>query len=128
MGKPLIHLDYDWRICKKHHEKEAAERQGVQSVLEERLDGMDRALKLRTENLEFRLHVLNEAKKRSDDERDRFLQKETYNVKTAYYDEWCRGVDVRLATLETRIATWVSVMGTLFILVQLALNYWSHRG
>ena len=128
MGKPLTHgCGYDWRVCKKHHDMERAERNAVKAVFEERFDGMDEALRLSKENIEYRLHVLNDAKRTNEELQSKFVTKDTYDIKTAYYDNWCRGVDIRLTTLETRIATWVASLGILFTVVQIVLHYCNHK-
>jgi uncharacterized protein YydD (DUF2326 family) len=128
MGKPLTHgCGYDWRVCQTKHAsiKDATELR--ERAIVARLDAMDEALTLRTGELERRLEGLNQLRQEVTQDRKEFLQKETYDIKTAYYDEWCRNVDARLTTLETRIATWVASLGVLFTVVQLILHYWSHK-
>jgi hypothetical protein len=128
MGKPLTHCGYDWRVCKAKHMAVKVETELRERNIVTRLDAMDHALDLRTGELERRLEGLNQLRAEVVQDRKDFLLKDTYDIKTTYYDDWCRGVDSRLTTLETRIATWVATLGVLFTVVQLILHYWSHKG
>jgi hypothetical protein len=125
MGQPLTHSGWDGRICKAKHAAVKTETELRERALVTRLDSMDHALELRTGELERRLEMLNELRAEVVQE---FLLKDTYDIKTTFYDNWCRTVDTRLTTLETRIATWVASLGVLFTVVQLILHYWSHKG
>lgn len=69
--------------------------------LNTRLDGMDKALELKNKELEWRLEDLNNWKKETINERENLLNKETYNIKTEYYDRWIATVNDRLTILET---------------------------
>jgi hypothetical protein len=128
MGQPLTHSGWDGRICKAKHAAVKTETELRERALVTRLDSMDHALELRTGELERRLEMLNELRAEVVQDRKEFLLKDTYDIKTTFYDNWCRTVDTRLTTLETRIATWVASLGVLFTVVQLILHYWSHKG
>ena len=88
-----------------------------------RLDGMDKALDLKSKDLENRLHALNELRAEVIRDRMMFLTKETYDIKTAGYDVWCAGIDKKVVAIETKILTWTAALGVFFVMIQLFLHY-----
>lgn len=88
-----------------------------------RLEGMDKALDLKSKDLENRLHLLNQLREEVIRDRQMFLVKETYDIKTAGYDAWCSSVDKKIATIETRIVTWTSAVIGFFAILQFILHY-----
>jgi hypothetical protein len=95
-----------------------------QSQMELRFKAQHEALVLKADELERRLEALNELRKSVERDRDEFIKKETYNIKTSWYDEWCRGVDKRLTASETRAVTWTAAIALFFVIVQVALRFW----
>ena len=75
-------------------------------------------------DLERRLESLNELRTAVERDRAQFVKQEVYDTKTAYYDNWCRGVDNKLTTLETRSLTWTAAIGVAFTLLQIAIHFW----
>ena len=57
------------------------------------------------------------------DELGLLVKKETYDIKTTYYDNWCRGVDREITAAKTRSTVWTAVMGFVLIFVQILLHY-----
>jgi hypothetical protein len=95
--------------------------------IEVRLSGMDIALNVSTKELERRLEELNNL--RAEYTRDRatdrslFVRQETYDVKTAGYDDWCRGIEKKINTIETRYATWAAALIALVVIIQLVTGF-----
>jgi hypothetical protein len=110
---------YDERLCNSKHE-------GLMKIvalsadkLKTRLDGMDIALSLKTQDMDRRLEGLNHL--RAEYTRDRmedraqYVKTETYEIKTKGYDEWTRIVDNRLMKMETQYASRISFATTLSV-------------
>jgi len=91
-----------------------------------RLGSMDKALDLKSRDLENRLHTLNELRAEVIRDRMMFLTKETYDIKTQGYDVWCLGIDKKIVTIETKILTWTAALGVFFVLLQLFLHYFTN--
>jgi hypothetical protein len=103
----------DEQICRARHD-----------TINARLAAMDDALRLRTHNLEKRLEVLNELRAEVVRDRDVYLKKEIYDIKTLGYDSWCSTINTRLTVIETRTVVWTTALGIFFIVVELAFHFW----
>ena len=69
------------------------------------------------DELERRLEALNELRATVEKDRDQFVKNETYLLKTAWYDEWCRGVDKKLAY-------WSAAIVVLVFLIEMGVKLW----
>ena len=124
MPHPTVPCDKEMEVCKVRH---AALKQLVELHEEKmvcRLGGMDEALRLRTADIERRLNLLNQLREEVVVDRDRFLNKETYDIKTTFYDNWCATVNDRLTRIETRSVVWTAALAIFFILVEFAFRMW----
>jgi hypothetical protein len=74
-----------------------------------------------TLDLERRLEGLNQLRKEVQSDREQFVKKETYEIKTSWYDEWCNDVSSRLTKIETRSVVWTTAIGIFFVIVQIAI-------
>lgn len=95
----------------------------LEASMKLRFDALDAALRLRTNEIDKRLSGLNELREEVVKDRSLLVTKESYDIKTTYYDGWCRNVDRDLTTIKTRAVTWVAAIGFLLVLVQIALHY-----
>ena len=105
-------------------------------IVTNRFYAMDDALLLRTGELEKRLEGLNELRSEVISDRDQLVKKETYNIKTAAYDEWCTDINRRISVIETkmsvalenitqtesRIRVWTMIVAIVFTAVQMLLH------
>jgi hypothetical protein len=89
-----------------------------------RLTAMDAALVVRAQELERRLEDLNRLRYEVTQDRSMFVRDDVYREKTVGYDIWCRQVDNRLTTIETRAITWTTAIGTVFMILQIVLHLW----
>jgi len=74
--------------------------------------------------LDRRLDLLNHAHEQAKQKDAEFVKKSEYDIKTAYYDEWCRGVDKKLTMMETRAVTWTAAIALFFLIIQIGLHIW----
>ena len=105
----------------REYVKELLHEHDKQNIL--RFEAQSQSIQAARVDLERRLDSLNHLRDEVGRDRAMFVKLETYNVKTAYYDSWCRGVDEKLTTLNTRSLTWTAAIGVAFTLVQIALHF-----
>lgn len=74
-------------------------------------------------NIEARMGGLNELRKEVISDRAQFVKKDTYDIKTTNYDDWCTSVNERLTKIETRLVTWVGALGLFFLVVEFFMRY-----
>lgn len=79
------------KLCNTRHE-----------VINTRLHAMDSALELKTQQMEIRLHLLNELRADVIRDRELLVRKEAYDIKIENYDMFINDVAKRLAVVETR--------------------------
>ena len=89
----------------------------LEKVLELRFAAARESLELAKIELERRLGDLNELRKSVESDRSQFVKLETYDLKTAWYDEWCRGVDKKLAY-------WSAAIVVIVFLIELGVKFW----
>jgi hypothetical protein len=89
-------------------------------VVDSRIEAMDKALVLQSEEIARRLLELNHIKA----ERENYLQKNIYEIKTDYYDRWIITIEKRMSVQETRSLLWLSVIGGGVVLLQLLIHWW----
>lgn len=106
---------------KEHFDSILLEREKQQEL---HFNLIQEALKLSSSNLEKRLETLNELRQSVEKDRVEFVRQETYNIKTTFYDNWCRGVDYKLTQIETSQRTWIIAIGVFFTVLQIVLKYW----
>ena len=94
-------------------------RDHFERIFEER----DKQMVALMSNLDQRLEKLNELRADVTKDREQFVKQETYNIKTTFYDEWCRGVDKEITAMRTRSVTWTAALGVFFILIELAIYF-----
>jgi hypothetical protein len=88
-----------------------------------RLNGMDTALKLKSDEMDRRLVVLNELRSEVLKDREQFLRQEVYNAKIQNYDFSISNITRRITIIETRAVTWTAAIGVFFVLLQIALHF-----
>jgi hypothetical protein len=76
----------------------------------------EKALETARSEMERRLAALNELRSEVLTDRNRFLSCDVYN-------EWKSAVDKAITKIETRSATWVTVIGIAFALLQIVIHY-----
>jgi len=121
-----IEIFVDETLCNTRHQRLEDIIQLGFDKMNIRLDGMDKALDLKSKDLENRLHTLNELRAEVIRDRMMFLTKETYDIKIAGYDVWCAGIDKKVVAIETKILTWTAALGVFFVMVQLFLHYFTN--
>jgi hypothetical protein len=99
-------------------------REHLERMVEFRFQASHEALGHARAELERRLEVLNHAHEQQIRDRGEFVKQKEYDIKTAYYDDWCRGVDRKLTAIETRAVTWTAAIALFFIIVEVALHFW----
>ena len=82
------------------------------------------ALVIQTKELDKRLDSLNHAHEKAQTRDAEYVKDSEYKIKTTYYDEWCRGVDQKLTTLETRSMTWTAAIALFFVIIQIVIRFW----
>lgn len=120
--KPRHGCGYDDRLCKTKHEAVGEAIDLHFKIIEERLNRTDMALELQAREVERRMEENNHWRKVFIKEREDLLKRETYEIKTAYYDEWCKTVDKQLTEINSAHRTWTAAIAIFFVLVQIALH------
>lgn len=111
-------------VCKLKHE---ADQKAVDLKLEAvhaRMDGMDSALVLRAQEMERRLEGLNQLRSEVTRDRDMYLQRSVYDIKTDIYDRWMQDMSRRMTVQETRSILWTSAIGAGVVMLQVLLHFW----
>ena len=88
-----------------------------------RLDGMDIAIDVKTREMDRRLESLNELRTEVVRDRDQYARKETIDSKMETWDQWRHDIIHRITVIETRSAVWTSLVGVVFLLLQVGLHY-----
>ena len=80
---------------------------------------------LQNGTIDRRLEVLNKLRQELIADREQFVLRTVYDIKTKWYDEWCREVDEKLTTLNTRSITWTTAIGLFFTILMILLKvFW----
>jgi len=98
----------------------AAERAVARAELESR----DKAMEIQTKELSRRLDELNHAHQRAQQDKADFLGKGTYEAFLKGYEVWNREVNAYMSNQQGRTAAYVSVVGVVFVIVQILLKFW----
>jgi len=85
------------------------------------------ALSLSKTELDRRLEDLNELRKSVEKDRAQFVKLETFNFKIEAEDSLIASLDKRITVIETRILTWVGMIGALFFIIQISLWIWFQK-
>jgi len=93
-----------------------------------RLDGMDRAIDVKTAELDRRLEALNELRSDVLKDREQFVRKDAYTAKSETIDKWVFTTEQRITAIETRSVVWMAAIGIFFALLQIAAHVFLHRG
>jgi hypothetical protein len=114
---------------------------GVKAVFDVHLAHLERALVLRTDELNRRLEQMNEFRREVENDRDAFIRKEIFEARLEsfgrchenmdrnlqmfkdFYQEAHARLASRVTIIETRLITWAAAITAIFILAQLALKY-----
>lgn len=100
-----------------HFERILEERE---KQMNQRFESVSKILEATAKELAHRLEVLNHAHDQQIEDRNELVKKSEYDIKTSFYDEWCRGVDAALTEMRTKSVTWTLAIG-LFITIVVAL-------
>ena len=119
------------KVCLiKHEADERAEDLKFQKM-ETRLDGMDKALLMRTGELEARLHTLNQLRNDVIRDRDLFVRKEMFDAAVGVltglkkeYTEAHQTLMNRVTVIETRSLTWAAILVVMFGIVEVISHFW----
>ncbi len=82
---------------------------------------------LARENLKAELEKLNELRQQFTKDRGEFALKTSLDERFKSVDKEISELKERQTTTETRAATWMSAIGLVFLVLQLALNYRSRK-
>jgi hypothetical protein len=102
----------------------AAEIRRVEAVFKSELESRDKAHTVQAMELSRRLDELNHAHQRSNEDKAEFLPRMTYDTFLKGYEVWSREVNAYMANQQGRTAAYVSIVGVVFIVVQILLKFW----
>lgn len=111
-------------VCKLKHESDQRALKLMMDVIDVRLEAMDKALILQSGEVSRRLEELNHIKAERLLDRQSFLQRNIYDIKTDYYDKWIVSMEKRLTIQETRSILWTSLIGGAVVVLQVLLHWW----
>lgn len=114
---------FDPRLCNERHDAVCRILHLHMEKVSVRLDSMDRALEKAERDMERRLEGLNELRGDVVRDRDWFVRREAYEIKTTYYDEWMHRVNDRLTKIETRTVVWTGAVALFLIVIEIALHF-----
>lgn len=106
-----------------HHHFEA-QLTALEKQLTIRLDAMDRAMELARAEIDMRLGKLNELRAEVMTDRALFLPRELFETYIRESRTRHEKIDTSLTTIETRAATWVGVIGFLFLALNVVIHLW----
>jgi hypothetical protein len=84
----------------------------LEKVIHTRLEGNDKALELKSQELARRLEVLNHAHQEARDKEATFLPRETWEAFLKTNNAWRESVMVQLAANSGKTAAYVSMLAT----------------
>ena len=132
--EPLEYKGYEPAFCRERHRLTelniCAKIARVDERLTARLDGMDKALEIKTRELDRRLEGLNELREEVIKDRDQYARREIFNSKVNYYDQWITTASEKLTRLmvdyETRInrAAVISIIARVVSVVAIFINFY----
>ena len=114
---------------------------GLKALFDAHMIHIEKALILRTEELNKRLEQMNEFRKDVERDRDDFIRKDMFETRIDgfnrchenternmvifkdFYQEAHSRLANRVTIIETRLITWAAAITAIFILAQLALKY-----
>ena len=97
------------------------------SVLEARMDGMDKAVELKTVEMERRLEGLNELRSEVIKDRELLVKKEGYDLKMAMLDSWITAANEKLTTLmisynnRISLASWLAIAAVIVSVINIMI-------
>jgi hypothetical protein len=94
------------------------------AVMKAELEARDRAMEIQTKELSRRLDELNHAHQRAQQDKAEFLNKTTYDAFLKGYETWNREVNAYMSNQQGRTAAYVSIVGIVFVVVQILLRFW----
>lgn len=96
--------------------------------LDLRFKSLSDALTLAAGNVKEKLEELNNLRREYTDDRtkdqQRYIIGDVYYPKVKTMDEWKEKVDKQLTTINTRTVTTASIMGIVFVIIQIAIAFW----
>ncbi len=95
--------------------------------IEARLDGIDDATRLKTEELNRRLDILNHAHENAVKDREQFLRRDVYETKMKDIDVFKADISERVTSIESSKITWLAALGIIFIIMQVFLNIYYQK-
>jgi len=114
---------------------------GLKTLFDAHLSHLEKALILRTNELDNKLVQMNEFRRDVEKDRDDFIRKEIFEARLDsfgrchdnidrnlqmfkdFYQEAHARLASRVTIIETRLITWTAAITAIFILAQLALKY-----
>jgi hypothetical protein len=102
----------------------ASERERLREIVFEKFRGTDEATKLAYHELQRRLDVLNHAHENMVKDRELFQSRESFEQFFQDFGKWRDSVNAQLSNQAGRTATWVTVVGIAFLLLQVLLRFW----
>ena len=125
-GLPIYaQADYDDQRSSSYQERLTNAR--IDAV-KARLDGMDRAIDVKTAELDRRLLLLNELRGDVVRDREQFVRRDAYTARAESIDKWVFTTEQRITAIETRSVVWMAAIGVFFALLQIAAHVLLHRG
>ena len=92
-------------------------------LVRQRFDAQAEALIHAEKVMEARLHALNQLREQVDHNTQVYLRQDVYNAKTLRYDEWIEGVNKDITIMKTRSVVYTSVLGVVFLVIDLVMHF-----
>lgn len=99
------------KLCEAHHK-------ALMCII----DLQVKAINAHLEATDKRVGMLNELRKDVLTDREQFVNKVAHDIKEAVIDKQVSELRDRVTVLETRIVTWISAVGAVLVLVEIALR------
>ena len=95
----------------------------LDEMVKVQLNAIDKALVIKTAELERRLELLNELRNEVVSDRTQFVRREAYDIIVDTIQKSIRGVEKRITVIETRSVVWTAAIGVIFVIVQIGMRF-----
>ena len=109
------------KLCETKHEALMEFLRQCSKTLDLRFEALDKALELKSLEMERRLAGMNELREEVMKDRSQFVRSDMYDVASREF----RSVVNRVTIIETRIVAWTSALAVFFLIVQMGIKiFW----
>jgi hypothetical protein len=102
----------------------AAEVKRIEAVFKAEIEARDKAHNIQATELSRRLDDLNHAHQNAEKDKQAFLTKSTYEAFLKGYELENKEMRSFMSNSQGRAAAYVSIVGVVFLLVQILLKFW----